>query len=197
MITAYIIILHNTTVIMGMIIPATNSILSIKLGINFIFLTHPEVSNIFQKTFKFPKHLNIYRQLQIIGTDMNHIINYALPIGQLVLFLCAVISTYLIVKLHNTVTIPLTILCGMILLGILGFIDYVFPLISAITVRSTNLLKSWKVGASPRTTLWTKQVRSCCPIRIRVGSFYYVETKTRTELLASIFYYTASLVISV
>ncbi|OXA47554.1 hypothetical protein Fcan01_17670 [Folsomia candida] len=69
MITAYIIILHNTTVIMGMIIPATNSILSIKLG----------------------------------------------------------------------------------------FIDYVFPLISAITVRSTNLLKSWKVGASPRTTLWTKQ----------------------------------------
>lgn len=192
----WIAMLHAVMILSAGVIIITNIWLSMKLSLNLVQrdLGISKDSSIFRRSSK--KHFSIHRQLQIVTTVLNCSLYFTLPIVQIVTFLFAVVMSYVIVKLHDVVPFPLTIIYAAIVVGIGMIYHFVFPLITTITTRSEDLLRLWNLGELSRSGIGTREIRSFGPLRIYVGPFYYIETKARTTLLGSIFYYTASLLIT-
>lgn len=60
---------------------------------------------------------------------------------------------------------------------------YIFPLMADLNTQSDNLAGMWKVAASTRKAMWTKEVSSYGSIRACMGPFNFMSGKTRTEFL--------------
>lgn len=116
--------------------------------------------------------------------------------GMFIIFLCSVTVTCWVIKLRNAI-IGYHCFDGKLDSRLVGHAALHFPLMADLNSQSDKLVSSWKVEASTRKAMWTKEVNSYGPIRAYVGPFCFMRRKTRTEIFAGIFYYTASLVITV
>ncbi|OXA42164.1 hypothetical protein Fcan01_23075 [Folsomia candida] len=153
--------------------------------------------NIFQKTLRFQQHLKTYRQLQILSTISNQVIYFFLPVGMFVVFLCAVTLICWMIKLNSVIPMASMVLSASLVPVLLGTPHYTFPIMADLNTQSDKLVRSWRVEASSRKAMWTKEVNSYGPIRANMGPFNFMRRKTRTQFFAAIFYNTASLVITV
>lgn len=195
-------IYHSTPSLLGTLILGANWLIAFKSCLKSLLIQSQKVNrmcskNIFRKTVSFRHHLKIYRQLQIGSIISNQVIYYILPVAKLILFLCCITLSCLIIKFYYFIPIPMTVMGTSLVVVLGGVPHFIFPIMAYLNVNSKGLVRLWKLEASKRKVIWTKEVNSYGPIRAFVGPFYFMDQNTRTDFFAAIFYYTASLVISV
>lgn len=158
--------------------------------------TRENYSQLFQIMANFPGKYLQYRQLQVIMVELNELLCYALPIWLFLVFLCALMSGYLLVDLANV--LPMLILvCSLVIdISAIAIINAIFPLMARIPIRSGDLIKFWKLSQA-FSKHRARQLKSCKALKIYLGHFRCLGRGSRMEFLSSILYYTATLVIAV
>lgn len=149
------------------------------------------------KSFRFRRNVQFHRQMQILIPTSNRLTHYTFPVGLLISMLNAVVLIFLAIKLHNTVPLTLTIFCGCVVLLVEVGIHLVVPLFSTVALKLDDLTRLRNLETASRSSNLSRRVRSCCPVKFQIRPFSQFGKTTRTELLAVIFYYTASLSISI
>lgn len=140
-------------------------------------------------------NMRTYRQLQIMNQVANHIIRNVLPVGTLILLLDSVMMGYMIIKMSGVVPHTVTFLEVTIFAAIVGFIQIGFSLMAELMKKSSDFIRGLKLqGLSSQRK---RQMRSCQPLKIWAGSYFFIRKGTPITLFGLMAYYTMSLVISV
>lgn len=148
----------------------------------------------FERIGRFPKYFLKYRQLQILNTTYNQLTTYILPISLLIsLVTCSVVG-YIWIKLSFRVPLTITLMAMVVIIILFGAAHFLFPLGSNMTLKSEMFLKFWKLQFF--SSCRKRQIKSCRPLQVSIGDFYYVVKSSRTHFISLMLYYTITLVIS-
>ncbi|OXA39689.1 hypothetical protein Fcan01_25575 [Folsomia candida] len=152
---------------------------------NFKFFTHRK---------PFYECLLTYRQLQIVTIVMNVALTWVIPVGILILFICALGTSYLVVKMSEILSVPLTFLAVTIFTTIVTMAHFVLPLMAGLLSGSEEFLRWWKLKGGSKHR--KKQVASCALLKFNVGGLGCVDGDTRRIFMAQLLYNTVTLVIT-
>lgn len=144
---------------------------------------------------KYVVSLHSYRELEIINHVVNTIFLHFLPVFTLIMVVLAVLMGYMLIKMTSSIALALVILEIMQSAVVFGFILIGFPVLADVLEKSNDLLRNLKLQRNSPSR--KRQLRSCTPLKIWVGPYFFIHNGTGINLLDLISYYTMSLVISV
>lgn len=185
----FVILLHSCILLSGFGIVGVSIILA-------LLETLERVAS--QSERKIGKHfvfIKTYRQLEIINQVVNIIDSYIFPIFVLILIVVAVLMGYMIVKMTGYIPYALLVLETLLSAVIYVCILVAFPLVADLLEKSVNFIRIFKLQSG--SAYRKKQLRSCRPLKIWAGPYFYIHKGTGITLLGLISYYTMSSIISV
>lgn len=172
------------------------------IGVNIILLILETLERVPSSTCskqssicKFATDVQTYRQLQIITHVTNIVFWYVLPVLSLEVVIGAVIMGYMLIKMTGNISYVVVILEMMLNALIFGFILIAFPLGADVIKKSVDSLRI--LGLQGGVSYSKRQLRSCRPLKIWAGSYFYIHRGTGMMLLGLIAYYTMSSVVSI
>ena len=132
----------------------------------------------------------VYRTTQILHKKANYVYAIILP-GHKILFLLACIrSIYGAMKIQSGVRVLLAIVASLILV----YLRVTFKILSQFFDLSRECLHAWK--RSTQDGCFKRSLKSCQPLKMQIGSFYYVDRGMVLTLFSIIVDSTVSLLLS-
>lgn len=181
----YITILHGCVLVNSTIITSVNICLMLNSDLNK--LTKRD------KVHNFPKTLRKYRQLQLMMTITNQVVEYLLTAALLTYFVCFVMIGYIVVRLSNLIPMAMTLLCVAFIVFFLAFVHTILPLPIRGLERSEEFVRNGDMENLQK--LERKELKSCSVLRLRIGPYTTLTKAFRTNFFSFVVYHTVNLII--
>lgn len=195
-------LLHSSVILVSGVIILTNVLIITISAITSMIndkktkkLGRIKVFQKIQNMVQFLQYISKYRQIQLVICVMNDVCYFVFPLVLLLPLIAVVGTGYILVKLTRFIPFPIIFVSAVFGVCCIAGLHMIMPLLAEITTRSQEFVRHWELRGV--TDYRVKSLKSCGPIRVAMGPFFYVNKWTRSTFLSLMVYYTVSVIILV